>query len=220
MGRIIRFDPDRHRETQTLLPWYVTGQLEEEPRARLETHLRDCAECQAELRLERRLAGAVAELPFEADHRWSELSRRIAAAAEPRGPLARARRALAAPGRLGWAVAAQVAAVVAGLGLVLPLARAPASRPAPAAAPAAYHALGAPTPRPGGDVIVMFRPDARSAELTRALRESGARLVDGPTAADAYLLDVPLAERDAALGRLRADSTISLAEPVDPPGRP
>src|ERR1700758_4863942 len=103
MGRIIRFDRDRHREAQTLLPWYMTGQLDDEERAHLEAHLRDCAECQAELRLERRLAEAVTELPFEADQSWSELSRRIAADAAPRRPLARIRRALSPAGRVGWA---------------------------------------------------------------------------------------------------------------------
>jgi anti-sigma factor RsiW len=220
MGRIIRFEPDRHRETQTLLPWYVTGQLQDEERARVDAHLRDCPECQAELRLERRLAGAVAELPFEADHSWSELSRRIAAEGEPRpGPLARMRRALAAPGRAGWAIAAQFVIVVAGLSLVLPFARAPGSK-SPSAPPPAYHALGAARPQPAGDVIVVFQPQAKSADLTRALRDSGARLVDGPTAADAYVLDVPLAQRRAALARLRADSAVSLAEPVDPTERP
>lgn len=212
MGRIIRFEPDRHRQTQTLLPWYVAGQLDDEERARVEAHLHDCAECQAELRLEHRLAASVAELPFAADSGWSELSRRIATESEMRRPLARMRRALAAPGRLGWAIAAQFAVLAAGLGLALPLVRPHSAAPPPAA----YHALGAARPTPAGNVVVIFQPNARTADLTRALRASQARLVDGPTAANAYVLDVPMSQRTATLARLRADSAVSLAEPIDP----
>ena len=138
--------------------------------------------------------------------------------------MARMRRALAQPARAGWAIAAPFVLVVAGLNLVLPLdptpdSKAPGAKP-PSATTPAYHALGAARPQPAGDLIVIFQPQATSADLTRALRDSGARLVDGPTAADAYVLDVPLAERDAALARLRADSAISLAQPVDPTERP
>jgi anti-sigma factor RsiW len=215
MGRIIRFEPDRHRETQTLLPWYVTGRLEEDERASVEAHLRDCPECQAELRLERRLAAEIAELPVEADGAWAALNSRITAEEAAPPPLARLRGALARP----WAIAAQFVLVTAALGLVLPLARPQAPTQAPAPAPA-YHALGAPPPHPAGDLLVIFRPDARSADLTRALRATNARLVDGPTAANAYVLDVPLAERAVALERLRADAAVSLAEPVDPTERP
>ena len=209
MGRILRFTRDRCQEARSLLPWWVTGQLEGEERARVEAHLRDCADCQAELRVERRLAAAVADLPFEADLGWTELRRRLDREPQRGAPLARLRRALAAPGRAGWALAAQFVMVIAAVGLVLPL-----TKPAP------YHALGATRPASVGDVVVIFRPDARAEAVTRALRASGARLIDGPTAADAYVLDVPLATRSAALARLRADAAVVMAEPIDPAERP
>jgi anti-sigma factor RsiW len=210
MGRIIRFNPDRHQETRTLLPWFVNGQLESEERARVEAHLRDCPECQAELRLEQRLAQSVAELPFDVDQSWEELRRRIELHPERAGWIARARTALARPGGFGWALAAQFVLVLAMAGfLVLPLMK-----------PAAYHALGTTRPATGGDVIVLFQEDARAQDLTRVLRASGARLVDGPTATDAYLLDVPSGGQAAALKRLRADSAVAMAEPIDPPERP
>lgn len=72
-----------------------------------------------------------------------------------------------------------------------------------------------PRPAPRGDVIVVFRPDAQAQDLTRALRDSGARLVDGPTAADAYVLAVAPADRAAALAKLKADDDIVMAEPID-----
>jgi anti-sigma factor RsiW len=219
MGRIIRFTPDRHAHARSLLPWYVTGQLDEAERARVEAHLRGCPECQAELRVERELASAVAELPFESDNGWAAMRRLIDRQERPAGRLARLRDwfawrpqaggALALPGVAGWAIAAQLFLAAAALALAVPLSRAPA-----------YHALGAVRPAPVGDVIVIFKPDASAEALTRALRDSGTRLVDGPTEADAYVLETPAGKRAAALGRLRADAAVSLAEPIDPAGRP
>ncbi len=214
MGRIIRFNPDRHEQARTLLPWYLRGRLEDEERARLEAHLSGCAECQAELRLERRLAEAVAELPFQADEGWAQMRRRIEAQAARSRPFPPARRALMVLGGGGWALAAQFAAVAVLMALVLPLARAPAYQAPP------YHALGATRPAAVGDVIVVFQPEARAQDLTRILRASGARLIDGPTAADAYVLDVPLAARPAALASLRADAAVAMAEPIDAAERP
>ena len=46
MGRIIRFSLDPHQEAQFLLPWYVNGRLDADEQAAVETHLRDCRECQ------------------------------------------------------------------------------------------------------------------------------------------------------------------------------
>jgi hypothetical protein len=205
MARIIRFNPDRHHKVLELLPWYVTGKLEDEDRVLVETHLRDCAECQAELRLERRLAGAVAELPFDADQGWTGMRARILAQAEPRRPFRRLVRALATPERTGWALAAQFVLAVVIVGLALQTVPSPR-----------YHALGAARRTAAGDAIVIFRPDANADALARAVRASGARIVDGPTAADAYVLDVPLSQRTAALARLRADAAVTLAEPIDP----
>jgi len=87
-------------------------------------------------------------------------------------------------------------------------------------APARYHALSAPPPNLSGNVVVIFRPDASEDRIRHALIASDARLVDGPTAADAYVLHVPAAERAQALAALRARSEIVLAEPIDPSGRP
>jgi hypothetical protein len=131
-------------------------------------------------------------------------------------PLARLRGAVRAPSRLGWAVAAQFVLFAAGLALVAPVARQTAHRQAAAAPEAQYHALGSAPSAPTGDVIVIFRPDATAGELSKALRESGARLVDGPTAADAYVLDVPQARRNATLAQLRANGAVTLAEAIDP----
>jgi anti-sigma factor RsiW len=208
LTRIIRFSPDPHQETQILLPWYVNGRIDDADRAVVEAHLRDCAACQAELRLERRLDGAVAELPLEVEQSWRAMREKIDDHGRGRWGAAIGDRTAS------WAVAAQIAAAVVGLALILPRA---AISPAPASAPA-YHALGAKTPAKTGDIIVVFRPDASAEALADALRRSGARLVDGPTAADAFVLQAAPDGRDATLRTLRADPAVALAQPIDPAG--
>src|SRR5207302_9534524 len=84
MASIIRLNLDRHREVQTLLPWYVTDQLDAADLARVEAHLADCAECQAELSLERHLDAGVASLPLGVEQDWAEFRRRLRAASTRR----------------------------------------------------------------------------------------------------------------------------------------
>jgi hypothetical protein len=66
-----------------------------------------------------------------------------------------------------------------------------------------------------GNVVVIFRPDVTEAAMRETLRRTHARLVDGPTAADAWVLSVPAAERSAALTTLKARREVVLAEPMD-----
>jgi hypothetical protein len=61
----------------------------------------------------------------------------------------------------------------------------------------------------------MFRADATVDDVRKALRAANASIVDGPTAADAYLLHVPERRRDQSLARLRADDDVQMAEPID-----
>ena len=61
----------------------------------------------------------------------------------------------------------------------------------------------------------MFRADATIEDVKSTLQAANASIVDGPTDADAYLLHVPLAKRNLALARLRADDDVQMAEPID-----
>lgn len=207
MARIIRLHDENHWELQRLLPWYVTGRLDPAEHARVEAHLAGCQECQEEVRFERTLAETVKDLPLDAEVGWRRLERRLKA--EPQ----RARRgwpgARAATLWGGWAAAA-CALIAVGV-TVLP-------RPQPSNA--AYHALGAPHSVTPGNMVVVFRPETPERAIRSALTAAGARIVDGPTAADAYVLQVPAAQRPQALARLRAGPNIVLAEPVDPGAAP
>lgn len=215
MTNIIPLHGDRHQETRDLLPWYVNGTLDEVDRATVDAHLAGCADCRAELAAERRLKAEIAALPVETGEGWSALRRRIEAqktgtyrpaprSARPERPTFRR------PGRLGWVVAAQAAALVLVTSFALQQ-RAPV---------APYHTLGSAPAPAAGNVIVIFRPGTSEAHLRDALVAVDARLVDGPTDAGAYVLHVPEAARDAALAKLQAMSDVSMAQPIDPAPAP
>ena len=209
-GKIIRLPEAEHHATRLLLPWYATDRLDDADRARVEAHLDSCALCRAELQQELKLKTDVAGLPLDVDHGWAEMLARLSDATPPRPDTAtRLLRWLGETWRgggawLGWGVAATL---VAGIAVTL-------YAPHPAQ-PALYHALAAPPASRPGDIVVMFRPDATEAQLREALTASGARLVDGPTAADAYVLSAPLPQRDHALAVLRARHAVLAAEPID-----
>lgn len=207
--------PDSHEAAQALLAWYATGAVDADDRARVERHLLACPQCQADLTLERRLAGEVAGLSMGVEQGWAALLPRLHAP-EPKRPArsipgaaaalaARVRAAWSAsPAWVGWAVAAQAVILV----VIVAVGRPPAQEPG-------YRALGAAQAPRAANLVVIFRPDVREEALRQALRSVDGRMVDGPTAADAYLLNVPASARASALAKLRARADIELAEPID-----
>ena len=227
-GRIIPLRGEPHERIQSLLPWFVTDRLEADERAEVEAHLSGCPDCRAEERLERRLGAEVAAMPMDVEQSWARLRARLdrPAAASGRGSgggllaawrdlgrgLGRSLRG--GPPWMGWAMAAQAALMVLLLGLVLPHGSPGGS------ADTRYHALAAArSPRPG-NVLVMFRPDTPERDLRAVLMADQARVVDGPTAAGAYVLNVSGPRRAAALAVLRHSAGVVMAEPIDPAGAP
>ncbi len=213
-ARILTIDADGHQAVQTLLPWYATDRLETAERAAVDSHLAGCAQCRAELAWERRLIAA--QEPTGGDTMgdpaaaWARLREQIDTeqAVEP-VPAARQRsrgfdwRGLAP--WLRWVLAAQFAAVLLLAMLVL----------RPFAPTESYHAMGAAASARHGNVIVRFSPGATEAEIRQALQAVGARLVDGPTATDAYLLEVPAERQAVALAALRSRRFVLLAESLE-----
>jgi anti-sigma factor RsiW len=195
-----------HREAQELLPWYVTGKLDADEHARVDAHLAGCAECQADVKFQQRLEAEVARLPVDVEAGWARM--RLQVEAERMSPVRRiARLAEGRAAWAGWGIAASLALVV-GATVAPPMVLSQADQ-------AGYHALGARAAAPAGNVVVIFRPDVSEAAMRATLRAAHARLVDGPTAADAWVLSVPAAERNAALTTLKGRREVVLAEPVD-----
>ena len=214
-GRVVHLGTDVHQKVQALLPWYVCASLGAEERVRVEAHLAECARCQAELAWERKLQVAHADIdvPGDVDQGFALLRERIASAAAPRRRSSLATRLMhgwhKGPAWMLWALLGQCAVVAALSGWLL----------VPLAFEQRYRALGGPAATPGaavgGNLIVRFRPEATEQEMRRALRDSEARLVYGPTTTDAYLLAVPTGHETAAVARLRNSSAVLLVESLD-----
>ena len=199
---------DSHDQAEELLPWYATGQLDATDRALVEAHLGSCARCQRALAAEHVLINEFRSLSPEIDSGWAQLRGRIEARQpERRGigsQLAEIWHLLTRP--VVAAIAAAQIAFVAASAMLLQWVSQPT-----------YVALGSVSAAASANIIVMFRPDAREAGLRGALEGSGASLVGGPTAADAYLLHVPAQSRSAALKKLQHDANVTLAQPIDGP---
>ncbi len=219
MGSIIRLHAGRHDEIRALLPWYVTGRIDATEHARVAAHVSTCRECQADVEFERRLEIEVASVPIDVEQGWASMQRRMAAAHWSRSGGAFIARLGGLPGRLwrdgppwlGWALAAQAALLVVAGGLTV-------RGTAPTTPPASYHALSSAPAAAVGNVVVIFRPDTRESAMRHALVAADARLIGGPTAADAYVLHVSPTERAEALAGLRARHDVVLAQPLDPGG--
>ena len=193
MGRVIPF-ADTHLQVLQILPWYATGQLDAAEQAEVQAHLAGCAECQAEVRFQRRLDAEIEALPIGIDQGWDSMKLRLQAE-----PAARPWRAV------GRAWLGRAAALAMAAGWLL----------SPALRPVAYHALGAAPIDPAGNVVVLFRPDAGQDGLAQALKTGRLRLIRGPTTAGAYLLQAPAAERLADLAALRRRPDVISAEAID-----
>lgn len=208
MARIIPFPGDPHEQVQTLLPWYVSGTLDDAEAAMVDAHVAECGRCRAELEAERALRSGLASVALDPDQGWSRM--RASIASRERNRSLRPRGFFGRRIALGWAVAAPLA--IAAIGLVGALSMSnPWSEPR-------YHALGSAPAAPDGNAIILFRAEADVAELRAALDSVDGRVVDGPTTSGAWIVRVPADRRSAALARLRARPTVVLAEPLDADG--
>jgi anti-sigma factor RsiW len=205
------FDEREHRAAQEALPWLANGTLDDPEAQRLHAHLRDCAQCRDELAL-LRAVHAIGPGPApdcDADRAFARMLPRLDAAALANVPESdRARSAANDRSWLRLAVALQ-ACLIAVLALLL------VRSGQPEASDGAYRVLGAAGPTSGG-IVLMFRPETPERELRRIVRGSGGRVVGGPTAGDAWLVDGSA----SVLARLRAEPAVMLAEPLGAEGRP
>ena len=214
-GRVVDFARSAHRHAQELLPWYLTGQLDEDQRLAVEAHLRSCAACQLDLQWERELqatlGGAPVSRAWDEDLAFAQLRERLDA---PASFLERVRRQTRmAVGRmfdppqswLGYAVLAQLAIImVLAWNLV-----------DGGLKPGDYRTLGAaPAAAAPANVLVVFDSNLREHDLERILRSVGARIVGGPNEAGGYLLAVDPARQPSAVEKLRAEKAVRLAEPL------
>jgi hypothetical protein len=205
-GRVIKFEGSVHAEADRLLPWYVNDTLDDDERRQVEQHLAECLHCQQEVAWLRGIREEFATQAEQDDvspkmhhlHRRMERRRRAAPTS-----LVWQRRER----RLAWLVALQ-AAVILGLGISL------LGQPH-----MPYRTLSAPGDK-GALLVVVFNTQAREAQMRELVRESGARIVGGPTAQGAYVLRVPDAREAAARRMLAASPYVTLVEDLSSGGSP
>ncbi|HUL67260.1 MAG TPA: zf-HC2 domain-containing protein [Burkholderiaceae bacterium] len=208
-GQVVGFVRSAHQVAFELLPWFVNGTLEPAERTAVEQHLHECVACRRELDWLQQLSSAYVSSEPALDSEGAferlvpQLQRQDAPVATP-SPFAWLRSRLSDTGAwLRFAVAMQFG-VIAALGWAVALRELP------------YHGLGAIATRASGSVIVVFDPNAREGDVRRILRAIGARVVDGPTTANGYVLEMTDAAGTtaAALAQLRAEPAVILAEPL------
>jgi anti-sigma factor RsiW len=196
---------DPHDQAEELIPWYAMGQLDAADRTLVETHLASCARCQRQLAGEQVLIDQFQAMSPEIDSGWAQLRGQIEA--RPARPSVRETLAefwdLLKRPVVAVLATAQVAFVAAAALLFQWI-----SQPT-------YVALGAGQAAASANIIVMFKPEAREADLRGAIAGSGGTLVGGPTEADAYLIHVPANARPGAVEKLQRNSNVTLAQPID-----
>jgi hypothetical protein len=213
-------DFDQHEEVWLLLPWLANGRITEAERDRAERHVRDCALCSAELRLERQLCQALASperIIYAPGPSFRKLLTRIDSASASAPPRARrsplpaaARQAVVSlwrPPGLAWA-----ATFVLAIGLASSLAY--QWSPAPTAGRYVVHTDPRPTERP--ILHIAFDRKLTIGEVEELLHSNGARVVEGP--GDTGIFGVtPNSEQAmrALAGKLRSDPRVRWVEPVD-----
>jgi anti-sigma factor RsiW len=214
-------DKSAHLHAQASLPWLLNGTLAEAERQAVETHLHACPDCRSDLEGLRLLreAGAASGPGCDPERALARLLPRLdSRAAAPvhatPGPAPAARpRAANDPAWLRWAALAQACVIVLLVSVVAALLAQPDE------AGTNYRALGAASAAQG-QAVLMFKPDTPERELRRIVRASGARIVDGPTVTDAYVVGIDAGQVAPVLARLRAEPAVLLAEPLSAAERP
>jgi len=210
-GRVLQFDPVAHKVADVLLPWFVNETLEGDELAFVEQHVAACPRCQREVEWLREFHAAcvAGESMPETARAFRKLRQQLDTRSQRGSTPARPddRGAGLRPWSR-WVIAAQLV-IILGLGGLLFVGEQNS---------AAYRTLGARSASSPvtGALVVVFDAGTTEADLRRILRGAGARVVDGPTQSNAYVLDVPAEARDRAVQALRSERAVVMVEPLGP----
>ena len=213
MSDVVRIDAARHKVADALLPWLVNETLEGDELAFVRRHLDECPDCRREVEWLRELHAAciAGEARPDTSAAFRNLRRKLEAPGDDRDSIGRLRRPRGRTRRWWpWALAAEFAVIIVLGGLLLTSTE----------GPVLYRTLGATDAgKPAtGSLVVIFDPTTSQAEVQRILRSAGARIVDGPTQANAYVLEVPVGQTGRAAQAIKAERAALLIEPLGPQG--
>jgi len=209
-----RSEDTREREFEDLVPWYVNGTLDEEGRRRFEVLRREVEGAEETIESDRALARMVHVAANESsmDRDFASLERLIAASAPRPGwreTLAR---------WFGGFASGPMAAVAAVLVLVqgVTISVLVQHRETSPQSPTGYAAVRSQELTAAGPPVlkVGFAPDAKESDIRFVLVELGARIVDGPSQLGDYLVEVPVGEAEAAVGRLKSNPIVVSVAPA------
>lgn len=210
-GRVLPFDGSEHKAADALLPFYVNRTLQGEELAFVEKHLQACEQCRNEVVWLRGVFASLAANPLlqDASSAIPVPPREFEYGDVPASWSGRAQSRLnAAPRWTRWLLAAQFAAICV-LGTMLATDTTDVGT---------YRTLGSSSPsaQPQNAIAVVFDPGITESEIRRIVLGVGARIVDGPTSADVFVLALPAERMDQALQALRTERAVRFAERLGP----
>jgi anti-sigma factor RsiW len=217
--------PEFGQHVDLLIPWYANGSLGVAERAAVDQHIEECHQCRTTLELEQRLTTLMREhretLDCAPQSGWARLAARLDERGEPRADadsasgVRSARRARR--GSFALVQAAQAAAVAAlGIALFVLLDGRQGARYHTLTEPDTTLARGIPALR------VVFADTTSSARVRALLSHVNGTIRGGPSAQNAYTIELSRSATTAALSPeeatvwLRAQPEILLAEPIGP----
>ena len=208
---VLPFDASTHAAVDALLPFYVNATLRGEELALVERHVRACEKCQREIVWLHDLFDACATLPmFQGTSGDESGAFQDARIPDRQGSRWRGMKTgwQSTPSWTRWLIAAQLGAIIL-LGTVV----AGSGRDDPS-----FRTLGtsAPSAQIHDAVAVMFDSATTEAEIRRIVVGVGARIVDGPTSTDVFVLEMPASRTEQALRTLRFEHAVRLAESLGP----
>jgi Putative zinc-finger len=217
-----------HEDIRLLLPWYATRNLSPGETAMIEEHLKTCAPCSSELSN----CQSLAQNPPQASQTWQPSSAHFAGimqrieAAEGKAPAKSASQSLPQkpglfkrmaqtltdiPRAVQWTLALETAAC---FGLLLVLA---VSANTPPLFNPGFETLSdqeKPLTTQGRSLRLVFADELTAQELAALLKQVGGQIRQGPSAVGAYVVEVPATDPAKALGILRANPKVRLAQPI------
>jgi len=221
-------EPNPHRETWDLIPWFVNGTATAEQRESVEQHLRECADCRDEFELQQQFQTGMQATATGAYDPQPGLQRLFARIDAEPSVLDSGRSASMRGGPARWTPWLAAAVIVQAIGLAL-LGGLVLGRPAPelAAQPAAdagYRTLSSATAQHGAEIRLAVSPDTSLAALRQLLGEARLQIVESTADNAAFGLapiDASLSTKEQRVERqvawLRSQPGVLLAEPIASP---
>jgi hypothetical protein len=206
-----------HQEFSALIPWYVNGTLHQEDRDKFDRHLAVCAQCRADLAVERQIHGSIAQqaaVEYMPAGSLKKLLNRIDGIEQRRGagPAQSTRARPRLPRQPRWH--GMLAASVAVLAIAVSVLAFDRLMPRHGGATPAFYTVTQNARHSPDEVIrAVFAPNITLTDLQALLDEAQLRIISGPTEAGVYSLAATSSRPvNTSLALLRQHASVRFAE--------